>query len=135
MEAKNSFDFPFTLTARAENFVHGRLDMDDTIRRLQAFQEAGADVLYAPDLRSREDISAVVRSLGKPVNVMIGASLTVSELAEIGVKRISLGSTLVRASLGELLRAAEEIKDKGTYAFVEQAVPFNTLTEIFRKPN
>jgi 2-methylisocitrate lyase-like PEP mutase family enzyme len=135
VEAKNLFDFPFTLTARAENFVHGRFDLDDTIRRLQAFQEAGADVLYAPDLRSREDISTVVRSLDKPVNVMIGASLTVSELAEIGVKRISLGSTLVRASLGELLRAAEEIKDKGTYAFVEQAVSFNTLTKIFRKPN
>jgi 2-methylisocitrate lyase-like PEP mutase family enzyme len=133
VEAKRTFDFPFTLTARAENFVHGRLDLNDTIRRLHAFQEAGADVLYAPDLRNRNDISAVVSSTDKPVNVMVGASLTVSELAEIGVKRISLGSTLIRASLGELLRAAREIKDKGTYSFVDHAVPFNRLTEIFKQ--
>jgi 2-methylisocitrate lyase-like PEP mutase family enzyme len=132
VEAKNTFDFPFILTARAENFVHGRLDLKDTIHRLQAFQEAGADVLYAPDLRSREDISNVVRSVDKPVNVMIGASLTVSELAEIGVKRISLGSTLARAAFGELLRASTEIKDNGTYSFVDRAVPFNELTKIFK---
>jgi 2-methylisocitrate lyase-like PEP mutase family enzyme len=133
VEAKNTFDFPFMLTARAENFVHGRPDLKDTIRRLQAFQEAGADVLYAPDLRSREDITSVVYSVDKPVNVMIGASLTVPELAEIGVKRISLGSTLIRASFGEFLRAAREIKEKGTYSFVNKAVPFNELAEIFKR--
>jgi 2-methylisocitrate lyase-like PEP mutase family enzyme len=133
VEAKNTFDFPFILTARAENFVHGRLDLKDTIRRLQSFQEAGADVLYAPDLRSRNDISSVVSSVDKPVNVMIGASLSVSELSEIGVKRISLGSTLIRASLGEFLRAAYEIKNNGTYSFADKAAPFRKLTEIFKQ--
>ena len=135
VEAKNTFDFPFMLTARAENFLHGRLDLQDTIRRLQAFQEAGADVLYATAIRSRDDISSIVRSVDKPVNVMIGASLTVAELAEIGVKRISLGSTLIRASLGALLRAACEIKDKGTYSFVNSAAPFGRLNEIFMIKN
>lgn len=108
-------------------------DLKDTIRRLQAFQEAGADVLYAPNLRSRSDISSIVSSVDKPVNVMIGASLTVSELSEIGVKRISHGSTLIRASFGELLRAASEIKDNGTYSFVDKVVPFSKLTEIFKQ--
>jgi 2-methylisocitrate lyase-like PEP mutase family enzyme len=131
VEAKKTFNFPFTLTARAENFVHERLDLKDTIRRLQAFQEAGADVLYAPDLRSREDIYAVVHSLDKPVNVMIGASLTVSELAEIGVKRISLGSLLFRSALGEFMRAAQEIKERGTGSFALNAIPFGELMKIF----
>jgi len=133
VEAKNTFDFPFMLTARAENFIHGRLDLKDTIRRLQAFQEAGADVLYAPSLRSREDITAVVHSVDKPVNVMIGASLSLRELAEIGVKRISLGSTLARAAIGEFLRAAGEIKNNGTYSFVDSATPYSQLNEIFTR--
>jgi 2-methylisocitrate lyase-like PEP mutase family enzyme len=133
VEAKNTFDFPFTLTARAENFIHGRPDLNDTIRRLQAFQEVGADVLYAPGLKSREDISAIVHSLDKPVNVMIGASLSVSELEVIGVKRISLGSMLARAAIGEFLRAANEIKNNGTISFVDKATPYIKLNEIFTK--
>ncbi|MEP7111116.1 MAG: isocitrate lyase/phosphoenolpyruvate mutase family protein [Ferruginibacter sp.] len=130
-EAKKTFDFPFILTARAENFIHGRPDLNDTICRLQAFQEAGADVLYAPGLKSRGDISSLVRSLDKPVNVLTGGALTIAELAEIGVRRISLGSALIRASLGELLRAASEIKDKGTWSFADKAIPYDELNEIF----
>jgi 2-methylisocitrate lyase-like PEP mutase family enzyme len=133
VEAKKSFNFPFTLTARAENFVHGRLDLKDTIHRLQAYQEVGADVLYAPDLRSREDISTVVHSVDKPVNVMIGASFTVSDLENIGVKRISLGSLLIRSALGEFIRSAQEIKEKGTGSFANNAVPFGELMKIFTK--
>jgi 2-methylisocitrate lyase-like PEP mutase family enzyme len=100
VEAKKTFNFPFMLTARSENFVHERFDLKDTIRRLQAFQEAGADVLYAPDLRNLEEISAVVKSLDKPLNVMIGRSFTVSDLENVGVKRVSLGSLLVRSAIG-----------------------------------
>jgi 2-methylisocitrate lyase-like PEP mutase family enzyme len=133
VEAKKTFNFPFMLTARSENFVHERFDLKDTIRRLQAFQEAGADVLYAPDLRNLEEISAVVKSLDKPVNVMIGTSFTVSDLEKAGVKRISLGSLLVRSALGEVIRSAKEIKEKGTCSFAESATPFGELMGIFKE--
>src|SRR4029077_10701257 len=111
VEAVRGLPFPFTVTGRAENYLVGRPDLDDTIRRLQAYQEAGADVLYAPGLRSKEDIAAVVRSVDRPVNVVMGlqgARLSLAELAEIGVKRVSVGSALSRAALGAFLRAARE---------------------------
>ena len=133
VEAKNTFDFPFILTARTENFIHGREDLDDTIRRLQSFQEAGADVLYAPDLRNYQDISSIIQSVDKPLNVMADALFTVSELVRIGVKRISLGSLLIRSALGELIRSAKEIKEKGTCSFANNAIPFNKLIEVFEK--
>ena len=118
--AARSLPFPFTLTARAENFLHGNPDLDDTIRRLQAFAEAGADVLYAPGLRSAEDVLAVVRAVApKPVNVLMsgGLKLTVEQLSEMGVKRISVGSALALAAYGEFYRAAQEIKTSGTFSF------------------
>ncbi len=133
VEVKNTFDFPFMLTARSENFVHGREDLDDTIHRLQAYQDAGADVLYAPDLRSYQDISSVVQALDRPLNVMAGASFSVLELSQIGVKRISLGSLLIRSALGKLIRSAREIKEKGTSFFADDAVPFGDLMEIFKQ--
>ena len=111
--AARSLPFPFTLTARAENFLHGNPDLADTIRRLQAFAEAGADVLYAPGLRSAEEVLAVVRAVApKPVNVLMsgGLKLTVAQLSEMGVKRISVGSALALAAYGEFFRAAEEIQ-------------------------
>jgi 2-methylisocitrate lyase-like PEP mutase family enzyme len=117
--------FPFTLTARCENYLTGRKDLADTIDRLQRYEEAGADVLYAPALTSREDITAVVKAVGKPVNVLAGMgglTLNAAELSEIGVKRISVGSALARASLGALVRAAEEMRDKGTFAFAKDAL-------------
>jgi 2-methylisocitrate lyase-like PEP mutase family enzyme len=135
--AARSLPFPFLVTARAENFLYGRPDLDDTIRRLQAFQYAGADVLYAPGLRSREDIATVVRSIDRPLNVVMGlkgVTLSVPELAAIGVKRVSLGSSLSRAALGAFLRAAREIAGQGTFTFTRDAVPYAELNDMFRVP-
>ncbi|HJS33111.1 MAG TPA: isocitrate lyase/phosphoenolpyruvate mutase family protein, partial [Alphaproteobacteria bacterium] len=132
--AARSLAFPFMLTARAENYLHGRPDVADTIERLQAFQEAGADVLYAPGLRSREDIAAVVRAVDRPVNVVMGLKgprFTVAELAEIGVKRISVGSALARAALGAFMRASREIKEHGAFGFADDAMPFAELNALF----
>lgn len=120
VEAARSLPFPFMLTARCENFLHGRDDLKDTIARLQAYEAAGADVLYAPGLTTEEQIRAVCSSVGKPVNVLAGgAALTASaaDLAEWGVRRISLGSNLARAALGAFLGAAEEIAGPGTFGF------------------
>ncbi len=132
-DAVRGLPFPFVLTARSENFLHGRPDLDDTIRRLQAFQEAGADALYAPGLTSREDIAAVVRALDRPVNVLMGlrgAALTLPELAEIGVRRVSLGSALSRAAIGAFLRAAREIKEQGSFTFADDAAPFGEISKM-----
>lgn len=134
VEVVRALPFPFVLTARAENYLVGRPDLDDTIRRLQAFQEAGADVLYAPGLASREDIAAVVRSVDRPVNVVMGlqgVQLSLDELAEIGVKRVSVGSSLSRAALGAFLRAAQEMKERGTFTFAEEAVSFRDVSAMF----
>jgi 2-methylisocitrate lyase-like PEP mutase family enzyme len=123
-EAVRALPFRFTLTARAENYIVGRPDLRDTIRRLQAYQEAGADVLYAPGLASKDDIAQVVRSVDRPVNVLGGigaAPLTLAELSEIGVKRVSTGSWLARAAQGALLRAAFELRDGGTFTFTRDA--------------
>ena len=135
VEAARGLPFPFLLTARAENFLYGRPDLDDTIRRLQAFQDAGADVLYAPGLRTREDIATVVRSVDRPLNVVMGlrgATLSVPELAAIGVKRVSLGSSLSRAALGAFLRAAREIREQGTFDFTRDAAPYADLNAMLR---
>jgi len=116
----------FFLTARAENFLHGRPDLNDTIRRLQAFAQAGADVLYAPGLPSLEAIRQVCASVSKPVNVVMGlkgATFTVEELAAVGVKRISVGGSFARAALGAFVRAAREVKEKGTFTYAADALP------------
>jgi 2-methylisocitrate lyase-like PEP mutase family enzyme len=134
-EAARSLPFTFTLTARAENYLFGRNDVNDTIKRLQAFQEAGADVLYAPGLGSKQDIAAVVSSVDRPVNVVMGlsgAQLSLSELSQIGVKRISVGSALSRVALGAFLRAAEEMRDHGTFTFGKDAVPFRDISKMFK---
>jgi 2-methylisocitrate lyase-like PEP mutase family enzyme len=130
VEAARSASFPFTLTARAENFLFGRPDLDDTIRRLQAFEAAGADVLYAPGLRDLEAIRTVCAAVSRPVNVVMGlsgASFSVEELAAAGVRRISLGSALARAALGAFLRGAREINDEGTFTFAGMAASFADL--------
>lgn len=135
VHAARSLSFPFMLTARAENYLHGRADLADTIKRMQAFQAAGADVLYAPGLRSREDIATVVRAVDRPVNVVMGLKgprITVTELAEIGVKRISVGSALARAALGAFMRASREIRERGTFEFASDAVPFAELNALFQ---
>jgi len=133
-EAAHSFQFPFMLTARAENYVIGRPDLHDTIVRLQAFQEAGADVLFAPGLKSKEEIITVIRSVDRPVNVVMGlqgVELSLAELSEIGVKRISVGSALSRAALGAFLRAAREMRTRGTFTFAEDAVKYTDINEMF----
>ncbi|MGI8771811.1 MAG: isocitrate lyase/PEP mutase family protein [Acidobacteriaceae bacterium] len=127
VEGARALPFPFVLVGRAENFLHGRPDLDDTIRRLQAFEAAGADALYAPGLTRPEDIRTVCAAVSKPVNVVMGlkgGSLSVAELAALGVRRISLGSALSRAALGAFVRAAREIRERGTFRFAEDALPY-----------
>ena len=133
--AARALRFPFILTARAENYLHGRPDLKDTIARLQAYQEAGADVLYAPGLATKDDIAAVVRSVDRPVNVVMGlrgVQLSLTELAAIGVKRISVGSALARAALGAFLRGAREMREHGTFTFAADAVNSREISEIFK---
>jgi 2-methylisocitrate lyase-like PEP mutase family enzyme len=134
--ATRSLPFPFMLTARAENLLHGRIDMSDTIKRLEAYADAGADVLYAPGLRTREEIIAVVRAVApKPVNVLMGlggVTLSVADLCECGVKRISVGSSLARAAWGGFYRAAREIHTSGTFSYAQDALPFDQLNTLFK---
>jgi 2-methylisocitrate lyase-like PEP mutase family enzyme len=124
-QAARALGFPFTLTARAENFLRGNPDLDDTITRLQAFEKAGADVLFAPGLPDLASVRAVCSAVGKPVNFMVGIkgkSFSVAELAAAGVKRISLATSLYRAAISGLLAAAREVKDKGTFTYVDHAL-------------
>jgi 2-methylisocitrate lyase-like PEP mutase family enzyme len=133
-EVARAFPFPFVLTARAENYLVGLPDLKDTINRLQAYQTAGADVLYAPGLTTKDDIATVVKSLDRPVNVVMGlqgVQLSLAELSAIGVKRISVGSSLSRAALGAFLRAGQEMQEHGTFTFADEAVSFRDLSAMF----
>jgi 2-methylisocitrate lyase-like PEP mutase family enzyme len=133
IQAARSLPFQFTFTARAENFLHGRSDLSDTIRRLTAFAEAGADVLFAPGLKTREEILAVVKAVApKPVNVLTLGNLSIKDLEELGVKRISLGSSLARAAYAGFIHAAEEIQKKGSFSFIQAATPYAQLNDLFR---
>jgi 2-methylisocitrate lyase-like PEP mutase family enzyme len=126
---------PFLLTARAENFLNGRPDLDDTIKRLNAFADAGADVLYAPALPDMEAIREVCRSVPKPVNVVMGLRpprYSVAELQDAGVKRISVGGAFARAAFGAFMRAAEEVKTHGTFEFAVEAAPGAELQRLMR---
>ncbi len=117
---------PFVVTARAENFLHGRPDLDDTVRRLQAFVQVGAEVVYAPGLPNLDAIRTVCETVEKPVNVVMGlkgSTFTVEELQAAGVKRISVGGAFARAALGAFMRAALEVKEKGTFTFSADAIP------------
>lgn len=135
--AARSLSTPFTLTARAENLIYGRPDLKDTIRRLEAFAAAGADALFAPGLTTKDEITAVVRAVApKPVNVLMGlgkGSFTLDELAALGVRRVSLGSSLARAAYGAFLHAAEEIHGKGSFTFAKDTVPYTVFNEIFNR--
>jgi 2-methylisocitrate lyase-like PEP mutase family enzyme len=125
VEAARTLPFPFTLTARAENFLHGRRDLADTIRRLRAFEEAGADVLFAPGLPDAEAIRAVCSSVERPVNVLASgaaAGMSVAELGALGARRISLGSGLSRSALSGALAAAREVAQRGTFGRMTEAV-------------
>jgi 2-methylisocitrate lyase-like PEP mutase family enzyme len=135
VSAARGLSFPFTLTARAENLIHGRPDLKDTIRRLVAFAEAGADVLFAPGLTTREEIDAVVRAVSpRPVNVVMGlgkGNFSLDDLAALGVRRVSLGSALTRAAYGSFWRAAEEIRQRGTFEFAKGMVTYAEFNALF----
>lgn len=134
-EAVRALPFPFMFVARAENFLHGHRYLDDTIRRLQAYEKAGAEVLYAPGLTTPEEIRTVCSSVTKPVNVLMGLKganrLTVTDLGELGVRRISLGSGFSRAALTAFLHAAREVIDEGTFTFADEAMYISELTAMF----
>jgi 2-methylisocitrate lyase-like PEP mutase family enzyme len=135
-EAARSLPFRFTLTARAENFLRGNPDLDDTIRRLQAFERAGADVLFAPGLPDLAAVRAVCSAVSKPFNFMVGIkgkSFTVAELAAAGVKRISLAGSLYRAAMSGLLDAAREVKDKGTFGYLDRVLPTPDLNAFMQQ--
>ncbi|MDH4567819.1 isocitrate lyase/phosphoenolpyruvate mutase family protein [Pseudomonas sp. BN414] len=133
--AARGLGFPFTLAARAENYLHGRPDLDDTLRRLVAYAEAGADVLYAPGLTTREQIHEVVHAVApRPVNVLVGSAslkLSLDELAELGVRRVSVGSTLARVALGAFFQSAEALR-RGDLEPMSRAMPFDRLNDLFR---
>ncbi len=129
-EVVRALPFPFMLTARCENYGFGRPDLGDTIKRLQAYQEAGANVLYAPGLRSKDDIASVVRAVDRPVNVLLPPGMTVAELSSLGVKRLSVGSGLARVALGAFLDAATELRDHGRLN-VSRAVTYADISAMF----
>ena len=130
VEAARATGFPFTLTARTESFLRGNPNLDDVIKRLQAFEKAGADVLMAPGLPDLAAVRAVCGAVSKPVNFMVGIkgkSFSVAELTAAGVKRISLATSLYRSAMSGLLDAAREVKEKGTFGYVERGVPSTDL--------
>ena len=125
VQAARALSFPFTLTARAEGFLRGKPDLDDVIKRLQAFEKAGADVLMSPGLPDLESVRKVCSALSKPFNFMVGIkgkSFTVAELASAGVKRISLATSLYRMAMTGLVDAAREVKDKGTFGYLDRSL-------------
>jgi 2-methylisocitrate lyase-like PEP mutase family enzyme len=135
VKAAGDRPYPFTLTARAENLIYGRPDLKDTIKRLVAFADAGADVLFAPGLKTRQEIEAVVKAVApQPVNVVMGLSggdFSLNMLEDIGVKRVSIGSSLIRAAYGAIFSAAEEILQNGTFRYADHATPYGNLNKLF----
>ncbi|HEX3277665.1 MAG TPA: isocitrate lyase/phosphoenolpyruvate mutase family protein [Thermoleophilaceae bacterium] len=123
VEAAGSLDFPFTLTARAENHIRGNPDLDDTIARLQAYERVGADVLYAPGLRDADQIRAVAQAVSKPINVLAHKGLTFAEIAEAGGQRVSVGGALTWVAAGALVEAAERIRDQGDFSMFGARLP------------
>lgn len=135
VEIVRALKVPFIFTARAENLIRGVADLDDTIRRLQAFEKAGADVLYAPGLRDLATMKLVASSVGKPLNVVMSAAdpaLTAEQLAGVGVKRISVGGALSRLALSAFMKGAREMKEKGAFTWIRDAMPTKDLKPVFR---
>ena len=135
VEMARSLPVPFTFVARAENLIRGRPDLDDTIKRLQAFEKAGADVLYAPGLRDLETMRTVVQAIGKPLNVVMSAAdpaLTAAEMEAVGVKRLSVGGALSRLALAAFMKGAREMKDKGGFTWMRETMPTSELKKVFR---
>jgi len=136
VEAARALPFPFTLTARAENLLWCRNDLDDTIKRLQAFEAAGADVLYSPGVHDIGTIRTVVSSIGKPFNLVMGfadPTLTVDQISAAGVKRISVGGAMARVALAAFMKCAGEMKDRGAFTYVRGMAPMKEVREAFAK--
>lgn len=133
VEVAHALPVPFVLTARAENLIRGRDDLDDTILRLQAFEKAGADVLYAPGLKTAEEVAAVCSAVSKPVNVLATPALTLSQIAKAGGKRISVGGALARTSIGGFLDAAREMSETGGFAALGDAPGFGEINKLLDK--
>jgi 2-methylisocitrate lyase-like PEP mutase family enzyme len=137
-EAVRALPFPFTLTARAENFLYSRRDLDDTLHRLRAYAEAGAEVLYAPGLPTLDAIKQVCAAVApRPVNVLAGIkglNFSLAELEQAGARRISLGGALARVALGALLSAAREMQQRGTFSFVDHAAPTSEINSFMSAP-
>ena len=134
VDAARSVGRPFTLTARAENYLHGRRDMKETIARLQAYQDAGADVLFAPGLTTIDEVRALISAVDRPVNVLAGIpglGFTVAELASAGTKRISVGGALSRVALAAVVRAAREMSVHGTFTFVNEPISSREIGGMF----
>lgn len=133
--AARTLDFPFVLTARAENFIRGRPDLDDTIKRLQAFERAGADVLFAPGLPDLAAVKTVCSSLSKPVSFMAGIpgkSWSVRELEECGVRRVSVATSLFKAAMTAVLRAGQEIREQGSFGYLDYCAPTADINRHLR---
>ena len=136
VKAARSLSIPFVLTARAEGFLRGQPDLDDVIKRLQAYEAAGADVLFAPGLPDLASVKKVCGSLKKPFNFMVGIkgkSFSKAELEAAGVKRISLATSLYRAAMTGLLEAAKEVKDKGTFTYLDHSLPTPELNAFMKE--
>lgn len=133
VEAARALKRDFVFTARAENFLWNRPDLDDTIKRLQAFEKAGADVLYAPGLTDVETVRTICSAVSKPVNVLVVPGFTLANLAEAGARRISLGSKLTTYAFGMLQKASQEMLEKGTFDFARDGMPFAKLQGMFTK--
>ena len=135
VEMARSLKVPFTFTARAENLIRGVNDLDDTIKRLKAFEKAGADVLYAPGLRDLATMKMVTAEIGKPLNVVMSAGdpdLTAAQLASAGVKRVSVGGALSRLALAAFMKGARDMKDKGSFTWMRETMPTAELKKVFR---
>ncbi|MEM7117081.1 MAG: isocitrate lyase/phosphoenolpyruvate mutase family protein [Chloroflexota bacterium] len=132
VEAIKSLDFPFTLTARAENLIRGRMDLDDTIRRLQAFEAAGADVLYAPGLRSVDEVRLVTSAVSKPVNVLVSfvREATVAELGAAGAKRLSIGGSLALATINTILQSSREMVEPGAFGWMKELAGWGEVRRL-----
>lgn len=136
-DAAHALPFPFTLTARAENYFVGRTDIKDTIQRLGAYREAGADVVFAHGIRNRDDIAVVVRAVDCPVNVMMGikeSQLDFAELSRMGVKRVSVGPSLFMAAISAVFRAGREMQEHGTFTFVNESENYSDLIKTMIRP-
>ena len=135
VDAAQALTVPFVLTARAENFLCGRRDLDDTIKRLQAFEEVGADVLYAPGLYDLDTMKTVISSVSKPVNILMGFAdpeITLTDLAEIGAQRISIGGALSRLAFAALQKSALDMRDQGVFSSLREAISMKDLSDVFQ---